>query len=85
MRESLLELALQSAELVVVTAGAVLVSALGVYLEGMGLQTVTAGTTDTGLWLVAMGLVALYFGLYLVGYSELLPRLRTFSAALRDR
>jgi hypothetical protein len=58
--------------------GSSALSTLGVYLEELAIETLAAGQTTLGLWFAGFGLVAFYFGLYLFGYTELLPRVRTY-------
>ncbi|SDL97078.1 hypothetical protein SAMN04487949_0351 [Halogranum gelatinilyticum] len=60
------------------TVGAGALSSLGLYLEELALETLAAGQTTLGLWFACFGLVAFYFGLYLFGYSELLPRVSSY-------
>lgn len=48
----------------------------GALTERAGLQELQAGHSTIGAWEVAVGLLALYVGLYLVGYGEVWPRLR---------
>lgn len=48
----------------------------GLLSESVGLQQFTAGETAVGLWFLYVGAVALYAGLYVVGYGTAWPRLR---------
>jgi len=75
MRDTLVEPFLEAAVFLVELGLFVLLTALGVLSEQTGIETVTSGDT-IGFWYVYMGFAALYFGLYLVGYERLLPRLR---------
>lgn len=56
--------------------GAGALTGLGALAEGAGLRSLGAGDVVVGLWFAYMGAVALFVGLYLLGYRELLPRLR---------
>jgi hypothetical protein len=60
--------------------GAVVLSAVGVYLEQFGFGLVSAGQPKLGAWVCLMGLMAFYFGLYAMGYHEVRPRLRELLA-----
>lgn len=48
----------------------------GLLSETTGLQQFAAGETAVGLWFLYMGAVALYAGLYVLGYGTAWPRLR---------
>lgn len=56
--------------------GAGALSTLGVYIENLALSAFSTGQIKVGFWLLWMGAAALYGGLYLLGYTELLPRVR---------
>lgn len=76
MRELPLELIRELAEILVFGVGTTILSALGVRIELLAATAATAGDTTFGLWLCLLGGVAFYFGLYAMGLTELLPRLR---------
>lgn len=78
MYELLVETVPELAAIAFFTVGAGALSTLGVYLEELALETLAAGQTTLGLWFACFGLVAFYFGLYLFGYSELLPRVSEY-------
>ena len=61
--------------------GTVGLSALGVYLEEFALETAAAGQPKLGLWIAFMGCMAFYFGPFLMGYHEALPRFRALREA----
>lgn len=71
----LAELLLELLEIGGFAVGTVVLSAVGVYLEELSIETVAAGQPKLALWLAAMGALAFYFGPYLMGYTELRPRL----------
>lgn len=48
---------------------------LGLFVENTGIQTLGSGETTVGLWMTAVGLVALYAGLKLAR-EKVLPTLR---------
>ncbi|MFW5918754.1 MAG: hypothetical protein ACOCSF_00980 [Halanaeroarchaeum sp.] len=48
----------------------------GALAESAGLQNVLAGQPAVGLWEVWMGAVALFVGIYLLGYNRLYRRYR---------
>jgi len=64
------------AELLVFAFGATLLSTVGLYLEVLAFGAVTTDQLGLGLWLFLCGGVALYFGVYAMGLTELLPRVR---------
>lgn len=64
--------------LVSIAASGALTTA-GLLAERAGLQNVLAGQAAIGLWEVWMGGVALFVGVYLVGYRRVLPRLTAIS------
>ena len=53
---------------------AFVISGIGVLAEMTGLQEFGAGHTTIALWLVALGGVVLYVGVYMVGYRTVLAR-----------
>ncbi|MDR5674602.1 hypothetical protein RH858_15860 [Halalkaliarchaeum sp. AArc-GB] len=69
-------------ELVVATIGAGVISAVGIYLESLALGALSGGQFEVAVWLFAAGLVALYFGVYALGLSEVIPRLRQLRRSL---
>lgn len=69
-------------ELVVATIGAGLISAVGIYLESLALGALTGGQLEVAAWLFVAGLVALYFGVYALGLSEVIPRIRRLRRSL---
>ena len=48
-------------------------TAIGLAAELQGYLYLTAGETTVALWLAGMGLLALYAGVYMIGYGKLLP------------
>jgi hypothetical protein len=75
------ELLAELLEVLFFGVGTVALSGLGVYLEEFALATVSTGKPLLGAWIGLMGLLAFYFGPYLMGYDELRPRV----AALRQK
>jgi len=71
-----LEVLPELAEILVFSIGTSLLSTLGAYLELLAVDALSAGQLTFGLWLCLLGGVAFYFGLYAMGLTELLPRLR---------
>ncbi len=76
MQEAIIEPLLEAAVFGVEVALFVLLTAAGVFSEHIGLETVATSGDTIGLWYVYVGFVALYVGVYLVGYDRLLPRLQ---------
>ena len=76
MRQLPLELIWELTEILGFGVGATILSALGMRIELLAVDTVAAGDLAFGLWLCLLGGVAFYFGLYAMGLTELVPRLR---------
>lgn len=75
MRSFAIEHLTELLEVVGYTVASLLVSLLGVGVEGAGITNLLSGDPTLGLWEVFMGAVALYVGFYLLGYREAVPRL----------
>lgn len=71
-----LELLTALGEILVLTVGIGLLSTLGLYLDLLALEAVSTGQLTFGVWLCLLGTIAFYFGIYAMGLTELLPRLR---------
>lgn len=56
-----------------VLAGAL--ALLGLFTENLGIQNLANGQTTMGLWMVAVGIVALYAG-FKLAHENVLPGLR---------
>ena len=67
-------------DVVAYAAASLLLSAIGVGVEGMGIGNLVAGDPILGAWEAFMGAIAIYVGLYLLAYRELRPRI----AAIRS-
>ncbi|MFC5365868.1 hypothetical protein [Salinirubrum litoreum] len=80
MLELLIETAVEMAPLLFFAVGSGVLSLVGIELERLGLQSLGAGETTLGVWFIFMGIVALYAGIYVVGYHEFRPRLRAYRA-----
>lgn len=76
MQEILADAAGELVSVVVFSAVASVLTAAGVLTERAGLANLATGQTAVGLWYVYMGGLALFVGLYLLGYREVWPRLR---------
>jgi hypothetical protein len=48
---------------------------LGLFTENLGVQNLTNGHTTMGLWMVAVGIVALYAG-FKLAHEKVLPGIR---------
>ncbi|MGM0591413.1 MAG: hypothetical protein ACQETI_07260 [Halobacteriota archaeon] len=83
MYVTLVELLAELGAIAFFATGTVVLSGVGIYLEELGLETISAGQTKLGLWIAGMGLMAFYFGPYLMGVTELLPRVRRVLAGGR--
>jgi len=75
MEEQMVEFLVEAAWLVLEGALVVALTVVGFLGERIGFTSVTGGET-IGLWFVYMGTIALYVGLYMIGYRRLLPRIR---------
>ena len=62
-------------DLAVYALASLLVSGLGIGIERAAVQNLLAGAPMLGLWELFMGAIAIYVGLYLLGYGEVRPRL----------
>lgn len=79
--ELLSEYALEVFELVAYLIGAGLLSGIGLYVESLAYASYLAGEIEVAAWFAAAGAIALYVGVYAVGATELLPRLRAYRSA----
>ena len=61
--------------------GTTVLSSLGVYIELLAVGALTTGQLVFGVWLCLCGGVALYFGVYAMGVTELLPRVQRLLTA----
>ena len=75
MRNSLLEPSVELALFAIETVLFGVLTTLGLLSEQAGLSSLSGGET-LGLWYLYMGAVALYAGLYVLGYERVLPRVR---------
>lgn len=69
------------AELVAIVGsalGSVIFTSIGLVVEHSSVQNVVAGHSAVGFWEMYMGAVALFAGLYLLGYRECWPRLMDY-------
>ena len=54
-------------------AGAILFTVVGAVVDGNGLRALMAGSTAQGAWELWMGTLAIFVGIYLLGYRTVLP------------
>lgn len=85
MHEVLADVAAELVSVVVFSAGAGVLTAAGVLSERAGLTSLAGGQTALGLWYLYVGTLALFVGLYLLGYREVWPRLRGLRRTAGDR
>lgn len=71
-----LEVITELGEILALALATGVLSALGLRAELLAAESVSAGQLGFGLWLCLLGGVAFYFGLYLLGVTTLVPRLR---------
>jgi len=69
-------------ELLLVAAGSVVVSGAGLVMESRAVEALFGGNLPLGAWLLFMGAVALYLGVYLLGYGRFRSRLGGLRAEL---
>lgn len=63
-------------EILLLVIGTSLFSTAGLYLEFLAVGALTGGQLVSGIWLCLCGGVALYFGVYAMGVTELFPRVQ---------
>jgi hypothetical protein len=78
------ELVVELVEVVFFALGTAVLSGVGVYLEEFALSTALTGEPLLGAWIGLMGLMAFYFGPYLMGYDELRPRVALLRRKLKS-
>ena len=69
------ELVVEAATVVAYLVGAGVLTSIGLLAEHTGVADLLAGQTVVGAWLIVVGGVALFAGLYMLGYRSLWPRL----------
>lgn len=74
MYDSVLDAALEAMFVLAEIVGTGLAIALGVAGEEASLSAFAAGETILGLWFAYMGTLALFVGVYLLGYRALFER-----------
>jgi hypothetical protein len=78
------ELVVELIEVVFFALGTTVLSGVGIYLEEFALSTARTGEPLLGAWIGLMGLMAFYFGTYLMGYDELRPRVALLRRKLKS-
>ena len=74
MRQIAFETVTDALVLVGEFAAMVLLSALGLLAERAGVAHLASGIDPATVWLFVVGSVALYAGIYMLGYRTVLPR-----------
>jgi hypothetical protein len=82
MQSTLLELVPELLAVVAYAVGTAVLTALAVVIEQFGFETLAAGEPMHAAWLIFMGVMALFFGPYALGYRHLLPSVRRLLAKL---
>lgn len=77
MRELAIETLLDPLTLVAYLLVSSIATAAGVRAEMTGLSRLVSHPDALAIWYVYVGVLALYAGLYLVGYREIAPRVLT--------
>lgn len=68
------------ATLLLVTAGSVLFTGIGILGEQAAIANLASGQSALGAWEVFIGTWALFVGVYLLGVKQVLPRIRALGA-----
>lgn len=76
MLDPVLEALPAALELVLVTVGTGVLTLFGAYLDLRALQSFQAGEAGAAPVFLYFGTLALFAGAYMLGYRELLPRVR---------
>lgn len=63
-------------EVLLATIGTGAFSALGLHLESLAVGALSGGDVEIAAWLAVAGALALYVGVYALGVTELIPRVR---------
>lgn len=72
-------------EILLATIGTGAFSALGIHLESLAMGAFAGGQIEIAAWLAGAGALALYVGVYALGVTELIPRVRgTLRSAARQ-
>ena len=74
MHDSVLDAALEGFVFVVEVVATGLAVAFGLFAEGASLTNLAAGNTSLEFWFAYMGTLALFVGIYLLGYRKLVGR-----------
>jgi hypothetical protein len=80
MQSTFAELLTEVLAVVVYAVGTAALTGLAVAIERFGLETLAAGHPIHAAWLLFMGVMALFFGPYALGYRHLLPSVRRLLA-----
>ncbi|MDZ7702322.1 MAG: hypothetical protein U5J98_09820 [Halobacteriales archaeon] len=76
MRELLIDAAAELFSFLVFTLLGGALALAGVAWENFGISSLLTGETVLGVWFVLVGSLALFVGIYLIGYRELPKRYR---------
>lgn len=74
MHDSVLDVALEAVVLLAEVLATGLAITLGLFAEGASLSNFATSETVVGLWFAYMGTLALFVGVYLLGYRRLAAR-----------
>ena len=75
MRELALETVVELVGLALEIVAMIALSVIGLGAERAGLAYVASGGDPIAVWFIVVGSVALYAGVYMIGYRRLLPRI----------
>jgi hypothetical protein len=80
MHSEFVELLVEVLAVAAYAVGTVLLTGLAVAIEQLGLETLAAGQPLHAAWLLFMGVMALFFGPYALGYRHFVPSARRLLA-----
>ena len=79
MSNSLIESGIELAVFAIETVLFGVLTTLGLFSEQVGVSSLSGGEM-LGLWYLYMGAIALYAGLYVLGYERVLPKVRQLTS-----
>lgn len=84
MEEVLLDITVELVAFAVFWVVAGILAFAGFVWENIGITSLLTGEIVLGLWYVYMGSLALYVGIYLIGYREIPSRLAALRATVSE-
>ncbi len=81
MHEVVVDIVADVVAVVLLSVGATALALVGMLSEQAGVTSLATGNLALGLWYLYMGGLALFVGLYLLGYQQVAPRVSALLAA----